>query len=74
MTILAGNDKEEIDQVKEALNKTFKIKDLGDLRYFLDFEVVRSKKGIMINQMKYRLELLTDTSLLDCKTCNHSYE
>jgi len=33
--ILAGNDKEEIDRVKEALNKTFKIKDLGDLRYFL---------------------------------------
>jgi len=45
--ILAGNDKEEIDRVKEALNKTFKIKDLGDLRYFLGFEVARSKKGIM---------------------------
>ena len=40
--ILVGNDKEEIDQVKEALNKTFKIKDLSDLRYFLGFEVARS--------------------------------
>jgi len=55
--ILAENDKKEIERVKEALNMTFKIKDLGDLRYFLGFEVVRSKKGIMVNQRKYALEL-----------------
>ena len=46
--ILAGNDKGEIERVKEALNKTFEIKDLGDLRYFLGFEVVISKKGVSI--------------------------
>ena len=65
--ILAGNDKEEIDRVKEALNKTFKIKDLGHLRYFLGFKVARSNKGIMMNQRKYALELLTDAGLLACK-------
>jgi len=65
--ILAGNDKEEIDRVKEALNKTFKIKDLGNLTYFLGFEVARSKKGIMMNQRKYALELLKDIGLLACK-------
>jgi len=54
--ILARNDKEEIDRIKEVLNKTFKIKDLGDLRYFLNFEVARSKKGIMMNQRKYALQ------------------
>ena len=62
--ILAGNHKEEIDRVKESLNKTFKIKDLGDLRYFLGFEVARSKKGIIMSQRKYVLDLLTDAGLL----------
>jgi len=28
--IFAGNDKEEISRIKQALNQTFKIKDLGD--------------------------------------------
>ncbi|XP_068466534.1 uncharacterized protein [Phaseolus vulgaris] len=36
--ILAGNDKEEIVRIKQALNQTFKIKDLGNLRYFLGLE------------------------------------
>jgi len=65
--ILSENDKEEIERVKEALNKTFKVKDLSDLRYFLDFEVARSKKGIMMNCIEYELELLTDAGLLACK-------
>jgi len=41
----------------QALNKTFKIKDLGNLRYFLGLEIGRSTKGIMTNQRKYALEL-----------------
>jgi len=65
--ILPENDKEEIERVKEALNKTFKIKDLGDLRYFLDFEVARSNKRIMMNQRKYALKLLIDVGLLAYK-------
>jgi len=49
------------------LNQTFKIKDLGDLRCFLGLEIKRSKKGIMINQRKYALELLTNANFLACK-------
>jgi len=49
------------------LDKTFKIKDLGDLRYFLGLEVARSKKEIMMNKKKYALKLLKDACLLVCK-------
>jgi len=65
--ILPGNDQEEIDRVKEALNKTFNIKDIGDLRYFLGIEVARNKKWVMMNQRTYALELLTDAGLLAYK-------
>jgi len=48
--ILAGNGKEEIERIKQALNHTFKIKDLWDLRYFLCLEIAKSKKGIVMNK------------------------
>ena len=64
---MAGNDKEEIEQIKQALNQTLKIKGLGNLRYLLGFEITKSKKWIMINQRKYALELLTNAGLLACK-------
>jgi len=68
-----GSDKEGIDQVKEVLNKTFKIKNLGDLRYFLGFEVARSKKGLMMNQRKYAL-IVTRCKSFSLQTYNHPYE
>jgi len=49
------------------LNKTFKIKDLGNLRYFLGLEVARSKEEIIMNQRKHVLELLTNVGLLAYK-------
>ena len=39
--ILAGNDKKEINRIKQALNKTIKIKNPGDLIYFLSLEVAK---------------------------------
>jgi len=44
--ILTGNSLKEIEHVKTLLHNAFKIKYLGDLKYFLGFEVARSKKGI----------------------------
>lgn len=43
------------------------MQDLGNLKYFLGIEVLRSKQGIFFNQRKYVLDLLADTGIIDCK-------
>ena len=65
--ILCGNDLIEINSIKVALDSSFKIKDLGDLKYFLGFEIAHSSKGISIYQRKYTLELRQDAGYLACK-------
>ena len=45
----------------------FKLKDLGNLKYFLGIKVPRSKKGIFLSQRKYALEILEDTGFLVAK-------
>ena len=39
---IACNEKDEVDQFKVLLDQKFKLKDLGDLRYFLGLEIARS--------------------------------
>ncbi|CAN1852203.1 Retrovirus-related Pol polyprotein from transposon TNT 1-94 [Linum perenne] len=72
--ILAGNNVEEIEEVKSYLKSVFKIKDLGSLKYFLGLEVSRSSKGIVINQRKYCIELLNDAGFLEAKDCKTPME
>ncbi|GAU47169.1 hypothetical protein TSUD_28920 [Trifolium subterraneum] len=65
--IMAGSSIIEIDRMKTILDTNFKIKDLGNLKYFLGLEVAQSSQGIMISQRKYCLDLLEDTGLLGSK-------
>lgn len=47
--VLTGNASTEINHVKSFLHSTFRIKDLGNLKYFLGLEVSRTNKGIHLS-------------------------
>ena len=63
--ILTKNHINEMDKLKEVLANEFEIKDLRPLKYFLGMEVDRSKKGIVVSQWKYVLDLLKEIGMLD---------
>jgi len=65
--ILAGNSLSEFQHIKSILHYSFKIKDLGQLKYFLDLEVAHSKQGISLCQRKYGLDLLSDSGTISSK-------
>ncbi|XP_019238472.1 PREDICTED: uncharacterized protein LOC109218551 [Nicotiana attenuata] len=52
-----------IEETKTALQQTFQIKDLGELKYFLGIEFARSEKGILMHQRIYALELISELGL-----------
>ncbi|KAL5785970.1 hypothetical protein ACOSQ2_008362 [Xanthoceras sorbifolium] len=62
--LITGNDPNSIAATKEFLHSNFRIKELGNLKYFLGIEVSTSKNGIFIFQRKYALEIITDAGLL----------
>ncbi|XP_034224126.1 uncharacterized mitochondrial protein AtMg00810-like [Prunus dulcis] len=65
--VVTGNDTKEQLKLQTYLSQEFEMKDLGDLKYFLRIEVVRSKIGIFMSQRKYVMDLLTETGMLGCK-------
>lgn len=65
--LIIGDDADLIQQTKEYLQYVFKIKDLGELKFFLGIEFARSKEGILMHQRKYVLELISAMGLSGSK-------
>ena len=65
--IVANKSPLVINQVQHTLQGLFKLKVIGDLRYFLGLEIAQSSRGIFISQRHYTLSLLKDTGFSDCK-------
>ncbi|KAM2039353.1 hypothetical protein ACFX1T_012806 [Malus domestica] len=72
--ILAGNNLQDIEDTKFFLMQKFKLKDLGQLKYFLGIEIARSTKGITLSPRKYALEILEDAGYLGVKPASSSME
>lgn len=65
--IIAGPSSDLIQALNSELHCMFKLKDLGDLKYFLGLEIARSSQVIYLSQRNYTLHLLEDTWYLACK-------
>uniref|UniRef100_A0A3Q7IDD0 Reverse transcriptase Ty1/copia-type domain-containing protein n=1 Tax=Solanum lycopersicum TaxID=4081 RepID=A0A3Q7IDD0_SOLLC len=65
--LITGNDIVLIKESQNTLQQNFKIKDLGELKYFLGIEFLRSDKGILMTQRKYTLELILEWGLAGLK-------
>ncbi|XP_075103379.1 uncharacterized protein LOC142177987 [Nicotiana tabacum] len=55
--------KTQVKKTKATLQKIFKVKDLGELKYFLGIEFARSSHGILMHQRKYGLEFVSELGL-----------
>jgi hypothetical protein len=72
--VLTGDDLDEMKLLQEYLATEFKMKSLGQLKYFLGIEVARSAQGISLSQRKYVIDLLTETGMLACKPASTPME
>ena len=68
--MITGSDSIGINALKTFLYSQFQTKGLGELKYFLEIEVSRSRKGIFLSQRKYVLDLLEETELVEAKPCD----
>lgn len=72
--LIIGGSVEMINELKCVLIMNFKMKDLGNLRYFLGIKVTQSSDGIVINQRRYCLELLFYVGLTRSKPVKNPME
>jgi len=71
---ITGNKDKAIQDLKLFLQKQFHIKKHGNLKYFLDLEVARSKVEIIISQPKYTLEIIDDVGFLEAQLVDFPME
>lgn len=65
--ILTGNNSCFLNVLIKQLSKAFKLKDLGDLHYFLGLQITRTTKGLFLHQAKYAHNLLVKHNMLTSK-------
>lgn len=65
--VVTGNDQDEISNMQQHLGSEFEMKQLKNLKSFLEIGVARSKYGIFLSQPIYILDLLSETRMLGCK-------
>jgi hypothetical protein len=65
--IVGGDNEKEVEHVKCLLKQKFDMKDLGELKFFLGIEVIRTPEGIWLLQRQYALDMLSKYGMVGCK-------
>ncbi|CAM8882543.1 unnamed protein product [Rhodiola kirilowii] len=65
--IITGSHSQLVQKFITDLNRTFALKDLGDLNYFLGIHIARSPSGITLSQHNYIIDVLAWSKMLDSK-------
>ena len=65
--VIAGNSQSEIDKLKSSLESKFEMDDRRDLEWFLGMRILKTEKGINLDQEKYTQHILEQFNMQDCK-------
>ena len=65
--LIASNDVHAVEEFKVFLDQEFKLKDLGNLKFYLGLEVAKLEQDISLYQRKYALEILKYAGITRCK-------
>ena len=65
--IITKDDLEEVKWIRETLSVRYEMKELGELKHFLDLEIDHCDKGVFLYQHKYAINLLCKFGMENCK-------
>jgi len=65
--MLTGSNSTMLHRLIQLLSLEFKLCDLGTVRYFLGIEVQYTGTGLMLQQHKCMLDILTRVDMISCK-------
>jgi len=65
--IITRDSDADISDLKKLLKQKFEMKDLGELHYVLNIEVIQFPKGIWLLQRQYAFNKLSEYGMTGCK-------
>ena len=69
--LFTGDDEELLEEFKRSTKKEFDMTDLGQMRFFLEIEIIQSLDSIFMCQRKYVAEVLNWFDIENCNSfCN----
>lgn len=67
--IVMGFSKKAVRNLINTLFSIFKLKDLGDLQFFLAMELTKYHRGVVLSQQHYIFDFIVQTNMQNSKVC-----